>query len=61
VSKVDADAMRRYEQTRDDLVARLVVIEESIGENRRKSITRVRSRLERGKFVLAVVGEFSSG
>jgi predicted GTPase len=61
MSRVDTDAMRRYEQTRDDLVARLVVIEASIGENRRKSIVRVRSRLERGKFVLAVVGEFSSG
>ena len=53
--------MRRYEQTRDDLVARLLVIEEAIGEGRRKSVTSVRKRLERGKFVLAVVGEFSSG
>jgi predicted GTPase len=61
VSRVDTDAMLRYEQTRDDLVARLFAIEESIGEGRRKSIAQVRTRLQRGKFVLAVVGEFSSG
>jgi predicted GTPase len=61
LSRVDTDAMRRYEQTRDDLVARLLVIEASLGEGRRKSISRARARLERGKFVLAVVGEFSSG
>ncbi len=61
MSRVDTDAMRRYEQTRDDLVARLLVIESSLGEGRRKSIGRARARLERGKFVLAVVGEFSSG
>ena len=53
--------MRRYEQTRDDLVARLLVIEGSIGENRRKAVAGVRARLERSKFILAVVGEFSSG
>ena len=61
MSRVDADAMRRYEQTRDDLVARLLVIEGSIGENRRKAVAGVRARLERSKFILAVVGEFSSG
>jgi predicted GTPase len=61
MSRVDTDAMRRYEQTRDDLVARLLVIESSLGETRRKSIGRARARLERGRFVLAVVGEFSSG
>ncbi|MGB6986796.1 MAG: dynamin family protein, partial [Candidatus Aquilonibacter sp.] len=61
MSRVDTDAMRRYEQTRDDLVARLLVIESSLGETRRKSVGRARARLERGKFVLAVVGEFSSG
>ena len=61
MSRVDTDAMQRYEQTRDALVARLLVIEESIGEKRRKPIAGVRSRLQRGKFLLAVVGEFSSG
>jgi predicted GTPase len=53
--------MRRYEQTRDQLVARLLVIESAIGESRRKTIARARGRLERDTFVLAVVGEFSSG
>lgn len=61
MSRVDTDAMRRYEQTRDDLVARLLVIEETIGEGRRKRIASIRKRLERSSFVLAVVGEFSSG
>ena len=61
MSRVDTDAMRRYEETRDRLVARLLVIEDLIGENRRAPVTRARQRLERGKFVLAVVGEFSSG
>ncbi|HUA08959.1 MAG TPA: dynamin family protein [Candidatus Acidoferrales bacterium] len=61
MSRVDADAMRRYERTRDALVARLLVIEGSLGETRRRSVGRARTRLERGKFVLAVVGEFSSG
>ena len=53
--------MRRYEATRDELVERLLVIEDAIGDERRRSIARTRARLERGKFVLAVVGEFSSG
>src|SRR5271170_6308488 len=53
--------MLRYEATRDELVARLLVIEENIGPDRRAAIARTRTRLESGKFVLAVVGEFSSG
>jgi predicted GTPase len=53
--------MRRYEQTRDALVARLHVIETALGDEHRASVTRARTRLESGKFVLAVVGEFSSG
>jgi len=61
VSRVDADAMRRYEETRDNLVARLLALETLTGEDRSASIAQTRARLERGKFVLAVVGEFSSG
>jgi len=61
VSRVDTDAMRRYEQTRDELVARLLVIERELGDARSKAIGSARARLERGKFVLAVLGEFSSG
>ena len=61
MSRVDTDAMRRYEQTRDDLVARLLAMEPLLSEDRRKSLKRARTRLETGKFVLAVVGEFSSG
>jgi predicted GTPase len=61
MSRVDTDAMQRYERTRDDLVARLLVVEQTIGEGRNKRITSIRKQLERGTFVLAVVGEFSSG
>ncbi|HVA28687.1 MAG TPA: dynamin family protein [Candidatus Baltobacteraceae bacterium] len=61
MSRVDADAMHRYEATRDELVARLLAVEENVGAERRAAIARTRARLERGKFVLAVVGEFSSG
>ncbi|MEO9170301.1 MAG: dynamin family protein [Candidatus Baltobacteraceae bacterium] len=61
MSRVDTDAMRRYEQTRDDVVARLLGIERLIGEGRREAISLSRKRLQSGKFVLAVVGEFSSG
>ncbi len=61
MSRVDSNAMQRYETTRDDLVARLLVIEPLLHGDRRAPITRVRKRLERSRFVLAVVGEFSSG
>lgn len=61
MSTVDTEAMRRYERTRDDLVARLLVLEELLDGERRASVARARLRLQRAKFVLAVVGEFSSG
>ena len=61
MSKVDTDAMRRYERARDDVAARLRALEESLSPERRAAVQQVRRRLERGKFVLAVVGEFSSG
>ncbi len=61
MSKVDTEAMRRYERTRDDLVARLLELEGLLEDEGRASVAHVRLRLERGKFVLAVVGEFSSG
>ncbi|MEO6835609.1 MAG: dynamin family protein [Candidatus Tumulicola sp.] len=61
MSNVDADAMRRYERTRDDLVARLAALEGLLEQERRAAVQYARLRLERGKFVLAVVGEFSSG
>lgn len=53
--------MRRYEQTRDDLVARLYSLEDRLSEDRKASLHAARTRLARGRFVLAVVGEFSSG
>lgn len=61
MSKVDTDAMRRYEATRDELTARLQTLEELLSGERRAAVHGSRLRLARGKFVLAVVGEFSSG
>ncbi|HLX25361.1 MAG TPA: dynamin family protein, partial [Candidatus Cybelea sp.] len=61
MSRVDADAMRRYESARDELVAHLIALEELLADERRTSVRAVRLHLQRGKFVLAVVGEFSSG
>lgn len=61
MSKVDTDAMRRYESTRDELAARLAALEDLLEGERRAAVARSRLRLARGKFVLAVVGEFSSG
>lgn len=61
MSKFDADAMRRYERTRDAVGAnlrRLGALLEWAGAAR---VEAARERLERGKFVLAVIGEFSSG
>lgn len=53
--------MRRYDRTRDDLVARLLVLEDALDERSSASVRTAREMLARGKFVLAVVGEFSSG
>lgn len=55
-------SIKNYEETRDALVARLVCLESLLAdEERRASLHRVRLRLDRSKFVVAVVGEFSSG
>ncbi|MBV8721382.1 MAG: dynamin family protein, partial [Candidatus Eremiobacteraeota bacterium] len=61
MSRADRDAMQRYEQARDELVARLLALENELSESRRAELSAARTRLARGKFVLAVVGEFSSG
>jgi predicted GTPase len=61
VSRVDADAMRRYETARDELVAQLLKLEDLLEDERRALVRFARLHLQRGKFVLAVVGEFSSG
>ncbi|MDQ2864970.1 MAG: dynamin family protein [Candidatus Eremiobacteraeota bacterium] len=61
MSKVDSDAMRRYEEARDEMVARFLAIERYGGDDERDAIALARSRLQSSRFVLAVVGEFSSG
>jgi len=58
---VDTEAMQRYEQARDALVARLLALEPLVLDEERTALETARERLARGNFVLAVVGEFSSG
>ena len=53
--------MRRYEAARNDVVARMQALEDAVGERGGAALRAARLRLERGKFVLAVVGEFSTG
>ncbi|MDQ2872267.1 MAG: dynamin family protein [Candidatus Eremiobacteraeota bacterium] len=61
MSRIDADAMARYELARDRIVSHLTALESLLPEKQRSALNAARSRLERGKFVLAIVGEFSSG
>jgi predicted GTPase len=61
VSEFDADAMRRYEETRDAVGERLRRLESLLEPAGAARVEAARARLERGKFVLAVIGEFSSG
>ena len=61
MSRFDADAMRRYERARDEASAGLAELEAALASDARAGVHAARTRLERGKFVLAVVGEFSSG
>jgi len=57
----DTEAMQRYEQARDALASRLLALEPLLAPDEREPLTAARKRLARGTFVLAVVGEFSSG
>ena len=57
----DTEAMQRYERARDELAARLLALEPLLASEEREPLTAARERLARGNFVLAVVGEFSSG
>lgn len=61
MSRVDSDAMLEYERARDALFAHLLALEPLLAETARADLERTRTRLQRDKFVLAVVGEFSSG
>ena len=53
--------MRRYEQARDAAVAQLDTLERLLPPENAVPVAAARLRLERDKFVPAVVGEFSSG
>lgn len=58
---VDRDAMRRYEAARDRAAGILGAMDSLLPLAQRATVAAARERLERAKFVLAVVGEFSSG
>jgi predicted GTPase len=59
---MSANVIADYETARDLLVGRLVTLEALlVDEQRKASVHRARARLARSKFVIAVVGEFSSG
>ncbi|MDQ6929248.1 MAG: dynamin family protein [Candidatus Eremiobacteraeota bacterium] len=58
---VDRDAMRRYETARDEIASLISKVEPALPAQQRAAMVHVRERLERSRFVLAVVGEFSSG
>lgn len=53
--------MRRYEEARDAVVALIGRIEPVLPPAQRETAAAARERLQRSRFVLAVVGEFSSG
>lgn len=57
----DAAVMRRYEAARDEVVAALLELERDLPETQRTAVQTARERLQKDRFVLAVVGEFSSG
>ncbi len=61
MANVDADVMARYKVTRDAVTAALRTIRGLLPAEAGKEIDLERGRLERERFVLAVVGEFSSG
>lgn len=53
--------MRAYEEARDTLVSCLQTLEALTEGPRRDAVAGARAQLQRGAFVIAVVGEFSSG
>lgn len=57
----ETEAMRDYERSRDLVTARLRALEALLDGQRLSAVRTARLRVERSKFVLAVVGEFSSG
>ncbi|MFN2527898.1 MAG: dynamin family protein [Candidatus Baltobacteraceae bacterium] len=58
---LDTTAMRRYETARETVAAVLEGIEPILPPAQREILIAARERLQRARFVLAVVGEFSSG
>ncbi|MBC5815455.1 MAG: dynamin family protein [Candidatus Eremiobacteraeota bacterium] len=58
---LDTTAMRRYETAREAVAALIYGIEPVLPPAQREVVVGARERLQRARFVLAVVGEFSSG
>lgn len=61
MTQVDSDAMRRYEAARDGVATHLEALRTLLPLPQQQNIERAHERLARDRFVLAVVGEFSSG
>ncbi|MDQ6826697.1 MAG: dynamin family protein [Candidatus Eremiobacteraeota bacterium] len=61
MSTVNSDAMVRYAVARDDAASALRELQKLLPGAASDEIERERRRLERESFVLAIVGEFSSG
>jgi predicted GTPase len=60
MSTVDTDAKQRYQKASATVTACVATLEQLL-DTPHEGLQAARARLERGKFVLAVVGEFSSG
>jgi len=61
VTPIDADAMESYRLARDEVTASLRRLQQLLPAEAAQEIDDERARLERESFVVAVVGEFSSG
>ncbi|HET9095762.1 MAG TPA: dynamin family protein [Candidatus Baltobacteraceae bacterium] len=58
---IDTSALARYDQTRLAVLEQICALEALAGPEQQQVIAAARERLERATFLLAVVGEFSSG
>lgn len=61
VGGVDQQALARYDETRLAVLEQIRALEALAGPEQQQTIAAARERLERATFLLAVVGEFSSG
>lgn len=58
---IDEQALARYDETRLAVLEDIRALEALVGREQQQTVAAARERLERATFLLAVVGEFSSG